>query len=201
MPTDLNDVTQVELLWIEKRIENRIRFGHIIHQTILDGRRRRVSFAPGSIFAFVRWAFNEYGTVVSRIHILRAVAPGERYSTVPFVQPGGVSTAGRKSPKTSGLKLLRRPHLSVDLMVANNGWTAGSVKAVSRRRRGPKARLYRVRRAAKLGHQVDGGQLPSATQPGNFKPLVFGAFRAAANTSSATARSSTGVVRPSAFAA
>src|SRR5215469_6274536 len=85
MPTDLNDVTQVELLWIE----NRIRFGHIIHQTILDGRRRRVSFAPGSIFAFVRWASNHYGTVVSRIHILRAVAPGERYSTVPFVQPGG----------------------------------------------------------------------------------------------------------------
>ena len=89
MPTDLNDVTQVELLWIEKRIENRIRFGHIIHQTILDGRRRRVSFAPGSIFAFVRWASNEYGTVVSRIHILRSVAPGERHSTVPFVQPGG----------------------------------------------------------------------------------------------------------------
>src|SRR6516162_8480483 len=59
-----------------------------IHQTILDG-RRRVSFAPGSIFAFVRWASSEYGTVVSRIHILRAVAPGERYSTVPFVQPGG----------------------------------------------------------------------------------------------------------------
>ena len=89
MPTDLNDVTQVELLWIKKRVENRIRFCHIIHQIILDGRRRRVSFAPGSIFAFVRWASNEYGTVVSRIHILRAVAPGERYSTVPFVQPGG----------------------------------------------------------------------------------------------------------------
>jgi hypothetical protein len=89
MPTDLTDVTQVELLWIEKRIENRIRFGHIVRQTILDGRRRRVSFAPGSIFAFVRWASNPYGTVVSRIHILRAVAPGERYSTVPFVQPGG----------------------------------------------------------------------------------------------------------------
>src|SRR6516165_4011469 len=50
-----------------------------------------------------------------------------------------------------------RPHLAVDLMVANNGWTAYPVKAVSRRRRGPKARLYRVRRAAKLRHQVDGG--------------------------------------------
>jgi Protein of unknown function (DUF2840) len=77
---DLNDVTQVELLWIEKRIQNRIRFGHN-PSAILDG-RRRVSLAPGSIFAFVRWASYQYGTVVSRIHILRAVALGERYSTV-----------------------------------------------------------------------------------------------------------------------
>ena len=102
MLSELKDVTQVELLWIEKRIENRIRFGHIIHQTILDG-RRRVLFEPGSIFAFVRWASNQYGTVVSRIHILRAVAPGERCSTVSFraarwrdpAQPGGL-TEGRE---------------------------------------------------------------------------------------------------------
>src|SRR5271156_4338244 len=64
-----------------------------------------------------------------------------------------LSTAVRKWPKTSGLKLLRRPQLSVDLMVANNGWTACPVKAVSRRRRGPKASLYRARRPAKLDHQ------------------------------------------------
>jgi Protein of unknown function (DUF2840) len=50
-----------------------------------------VSFAPDSIFAFVRWASNDYGTVASRIDILRAVGPGERYSTVPFVRPGGES--------------------------------------------------------------------------------------------------------------
>ena len=42
-------------------------------------------------------------------------------------------------------------------MVANNGWTACPVKAVSRQRRGPKARLYRVCRPAKLGRQVDRG--------------------------------------------
>ena len=48
-----------------------------------------LSFAPGSIFAFVRWAGNDYGTVVSRIDILRAVAPGEAYSTVGSVRPGG----------------------------------------------------------------------------------------------------------------
>jgi len=52
---------------------------------------RVVSFAAESVFAFVRWASNDYGTIVSRIDILRAVQPGERYSTVPFVRPGGES--------------------------------------------------------------------------------------------------------------
>src|SRR6202047_4673535 len=42
-----------------------------------------------SLFAYVRWAANDFGTVLSRIDILRAVAPGEAYSTVPFVRPGG----------------------------------------------------------------------------------------------------------------
>src|SRR5271154_4405926 len=32
---------------------------------------------------------NDFGTVVSRIDILRAVAPGEAFSTVPYVRPGG----------------------------------------------------------------------------------------------------------------
>ena len=50
---------------------------------------RVVSFVPGSIFGFVRWASNDYGTAVSRIDIVRAVRPGERYSTVPYVRPGG----------------------------------------------------------------------------------------------------------------
>ena len=87
MPPD--PVTYVELLWLEKRIERWIRFGRIANEQILDRRRRILSFAPGSIFAYVRWAANDYGTVVSRIDILRAVRPGEAFSTVPFVRPGG----------------------------------------------------------------------------------------------------------------
>ena len=47
-----------------------------------------VSFEPSSIFAFVRWASNGFGTIVSRVDILRAVTAGERYSTVPYVRPG-----------------------------------------------------------------------------------------------------------------
>src|SRR5258708_19409763 len=85
----MSDLTEVELLWLEKRIENRIRFGRAVEEKILDRRRRLLSFAPGSIFAFVRWTSNDFGTVVSRMDILRAVAPGQRCSTVPYGKPGG----------------------------------------------------------------------------------------------------------------
>jgi hypothetical protein len=82
-------LTHVELIWIEKRIEQWIRFGQDVAEQILDRRRRILSFAPGSVFAFVRWAANDFGTIVSRIDILRAVAPGGAFSTVPYVRPGG----------------------------------------------------------------------------------------------------------------
>lgn len=82
-------LTQVELTWIEKKIEHWIRFGRDAGETILDRRRRVLSFTPGSIFAFVRWAASDFGTVVSRIDIVRAVPLGESYQTVPFVRPGG----------------------------------------------------------------------------------------------------------------
>jgi hypothetical protein len=85
----MSDLTHVELLWLEKRIENRIRFGHAVEEKILDKRRRILSFAPGSIFAFVRWTSNDFGTVTSRIDIVRAVGAGERCATVPYVRPGG----------------------------------------------------------------------------------------------------------------
>ena len=81
-------ISPMELLWLEKRIENWIRFGHAAEEQILDKRRRILSFAPGSIFAFVRWASNDFGTIISRIDIVRAVAPGQRCTTAPYVRPG-----------------------------------------------------------------------------------------------------------------
>jgi hypothetical protein len=85
----MSDLTHVELVFIAKRIENWIRFGRISQEQVLDRQRRQVSFTSDSIFAFVRWASNDFGTVVSRIDIVRAVGPGEPYSTVPYVRPGG----------------------------------------------------------------------------------------------------------------
>ncbi|KPG02059.1 glycosidase [Rhodopseudomonas sp. AAP120] len=83
------DHTLVELTWREKRIEHRIRFGRIVDEHRLDRHRRIVSFAPGSVFAFVRWAANEYGTIISRIDIVRSVGADEPYQTLPFVRSGG----------------------------------------------------------------------------------------------------------------
>jgi len=57
-----SDLTTVELLWLEKRIENRVR---------LVGRFRRKSWTAigacclslqAAFFAFVRWTSNDFGT-------------------------------------------------------------------------------------------------------------------------------------------
>ena len=89
MPERSATLTHVELTWLEKRIEHWIRFGRIAEERVLNRRTRIVSFAPGSVFAFVRWASNDFGTIISRIDVVRAVALGESYSTLPFVRPGG----------------------------------------------------------------------------------------------------------------
>ena len=71
LPSD--DLTHVELTHIEKKIEHWVRFGRLAEETILDRRRRIFAFRPGAIFAFVRWAANDFGTILSRIDIVRAV--------------------------------------------------------------------------------------------------------------------------------
>lgn len=80
--------TLVELTWVEKKIENWIRFGDQSYEQILDRRRRVVGFAPNTVFCLVRWASNDFGTIISRIDIVRAVDHGEPFQTLPFVRPG-----------------------------------------------------------------------------------------------------------------
>lgn len=84
-----DSLTHVELIWIEKQTENWIRFGREVRDEVLDRRRRVLSYRPGCVFAFVRWAANDFGTISSRIDIVRAVEPNEPYQTLPFVRPGG----------------------------------------------------------------------------------------------------------------
>lgn len=81
--------TLVELTFQKQHVEHWIRFGRKSYERILDCRRSFVGFAPNSVFAFVRWAAGEHGTIISRIDIVRAIGRGEPFQTLPFVRPGG----------------------------------------------------------------------------------------------------------------
>lgn len=89
IPPLRNDRTEIELIWIEKRLEHWIRFGRVAGERIVSRKTRILAFRPDALVAFVRWSANDYGTIRSRIDILRAVRSGEAYTTVPFVRPGG----------------------------------------------------------------------------------------------------------------
>lgn len=81
--------THIELIWIEGRLEHWLRFGLHVGEHIVSRRTRVLSFPPDALFALIRWAANDHGTVKSRIDIARTVRPGEAYTTLPFVRPGG----------------------------------------------------------------------------------------------------------------
>jgi hypothetical protein len=55
--------TLVELTFHKHKIEHWIRFGRKSYEQILDRRRSIVGFASNSVFAFVRWAAGEHGTL------------------------------------------------------------------------------------------------------------------------------------------
>ena len=82
------DLTKINLIWDEGRIEQWIRFGHIAHERIVDRHWRTVGFADGSVFAIVRWQANAYGTVASRIDILRPGGNRTERVAIPGVTPG-----------------------------------------------------------------------------------------------------------------
>lgn len=84
-----SSLTEVELTYVDGKTERWIRFGHPVDDRIVDGTRRTLSFAPGSIFGFVRWQANEFGTVLSRIDILRALEPHKAMTSIGFLRPGG----------------------------------------------------------------------------------------------------------------
>ncbi|AQR61687.1 glycosidase [Brevundimonas sp. LM2] len=82
-------ITWVELVWVQDRIERWIRFGQAVDSRILDRRTRLIGFAPGAVFAVVRWAAPDVSPAPSRIDILQALPRGAARTVVPGVVPGG----------------------------------------------------------------------------------------------------------------
>lgn len=93
-------LTHVTLVWREGIREDWLRFGKPVAERIINRSTRIESYAPGQVFALVRWASNDYGTRRSVLTIVRAVGLGEAYSTLPQVDPGGeILLAVRGWPK------------------------------------------------------------------------------------------------------
>ena len=124
-PRDDN-LTHVELTWVEKKIEHWIRFGKAAQEQILDRRRRIVSFAPGTVFAFVRWAANDHGTILSRIDIVRAISetrPSRRcHSCGPAATSCSKPRAGRKSSASCNSSTRSRRWRSIRPTVDPDHW-------------------------------------------------------------------------------
>ncbi len=82
-------LTHVTLFWREDSQEDWLKFGKPVGQRIVDRRQRIESYAAGQVFALVRWASNEYGTIRSTLDIVRAVPAGQPCTPVMQVDPGG----------------------------------------------------------------------------------------------------------------
>lgn len=87
--SDRSQLTNVTLVWREGQREDWLKFGKPAASRIVDRRQRIESYAEGQVFALVRWASNEYGTIRSTLDIVRAVDAGEPFTAVPQVDPGG----------------------------------------------------------------------------------------------------------------
>lgn len=93
-------LTHVTLTWHAGIREDWVRFGRPVAERIIGRRTRIESYAPGQVFALVRWASNDYGTRRSGLDIVRAVGSGEVFSTLPLVDPGGeILLSARGWPK------------------------------------------------------------------------------------------------------
>lgn len=82
-------LTHIEIHWHEGAREDWFKFGKPVTTWIVDRHVRTESYAPGQVFALVRWAANDHGTIRSSLDIVRAVERGEAYTTLAQVDPGG----------------------------------------------------------------------------------------------------------------
>ena len=95
-------LTHVTLVWRGGVQEDWLRFGKPVAGRILDRRTRIESYAPGQVFALVRWVSNDYGTVRSALTVARAVGIGEPLTTIPQVDPGAqILLSVRSWPKVN----------------------------------------------------------------------------------------------------
>ncbi|MBN8483840.1 MAG: DUF2840 domain-containing protein [Sphingomonadales bacterium] len=77
------------MVWREGKREDWLKFGKPVAERIVSRSERIESYATGQVFALVRWASNDYGTIWSTLDIVRAVGTDESCTQITQVDPGG----------------------------------------------------------------------------------------------------------------
>lgn len=81
-------LTRVSLIFVPDRFNAWLRFGRPHEVRNLDAERRHAYFEPGSLFAYVWWSANSYGTLEWSLMVLSACLPGERVLRLRGIEPG-----------------------------------------------------------------------------------------------------------------
>ena len=113
--------TLVQIHFVRGRINHRLRFGEPLSVTKLDKYRSLATFSQGSIFGYIRWSANEYGTRDWRVYVLKAQSTG-------FISEiAGVTPAVKILASAQGKPAVKRCLAALDALEIQAG---GSLKAV-----------------------------------------------------------------------
>lgn len=84
-----NGLTDVEMTWIEGRLEQQLRFGRVAAERSGGPHKRIASFRPDATFGLIGCTAGDLGRMFWSLSIVRAVVPGAPFGTHPGVHPGG----------------------------------------------------------------------------------------------------------------
>lgn len=101
-------LTRATVLFVDGKVNDRVRFGRPTAERIIDRRCRVELYAPSALFGYVQWRANAFGTELWRFWVLRAGEPGARLSTVPGIAPGAdiLVSVGGVARVTRALELI-----------------------------------------------------------------------------------------------
>ena len=114
--------TVVQLHFVRGLINHRLRFGQPSFISKLDKYRSLASFSTGSIFGYIRWRANEYGTQDWRVYVLKAQSEGY------LSQVTGVAPAVKSLLSVQGKPAVKRCLMALDKLERQAG---GSLEDVS----------------------------------------------------------------------
>lgn len=114
VPLPASSLTDVEMTWIEGRLEKQLRFGRVAAERSGGPHKRIASFRPSAIFGLIGCTMNDLGCVFWDLAIIRAVAPGAPFGTLPGVHPGGEILLS-----LSDLELIRAVCREIDMIEAS----------------------------------------------------------------------------------